>query len=314
MKYGFLNNSDKKFPPILHVENTNICNLKCIHCPQANPYELISNYKPQNMKFDLWKKIVDEVVLYKTALRLTPDGETMMPNDWCKFIDYALKKNIYLLTFNTNGFFLENDKLEVLLQPSKTKIAIEISLDALWKNSYDKIRKKSDYIRVYKNIFTLLEERKKRNLSNIKIMVSCINQPELEDNEFNLFIKYWEDIVDKVITRTYVNTKGLTPEKKSVMAKVEKRWPCLVLFTRLVISMDGKVRFCPDDWKKETVIGDVYNNSIAEIWQNEQMNKLREMHLNYCGEKAHPTCAYCTDWKAIKWGYDYTKVLNDLFE
>lgn len=312
-KYGFLKNTDREFPPIMHVETTNICNINCIHCPQADPYKLVPNYKPQQLSFDLWCKIVDEVKNYKVALRLTPDGETLLPLDWVKQVQYALDNKVYLLTFNTNGYFLEGEKLEVLLQPSSTKIAVEISLDALWRSSYEGIRVNSDYVLVYRNILNLVHQIKLRKLKNIKTMVSIVIQPELANEEYEQFLKFWEPIVDKVITRKYVDTKGLTPEKKEVMLEVSERWPCLVPFTRMVISYDGKIRFCPDDWKKETIVGDIREQAIQEIWTGKAMQELRTGHLSGNAHLAHPTCAYCTDWKAIRWGYDYTKALNDLF-
>lgn len=313
MRYGFLKENDKEFPPIVHVETTNVCNINCIHCPQADPYNLVPNYKPQYMSMDLWKKVVDETCQHKVALRLTPDGETMLPADWTKQVQYALSKNIYMFTFNTNGTLLEGEKLEALLQPSRTKIAIEISLDSLYKSSYDKIRVNSDYARVYSNVFNLIYQIRKRRLNNIKVMVSIVVQPELAENEYDHFVQFWEQIVDKVITRSYVDTKGLTPEKKDVMLDVEDRWPCVVPFTRIIVTYDGKIRFCPDDWKKETVLGDFNEQSLYEIWTGKEMEELRSRHLAGQAELAHPTCAYCTDWKAIRWGYDYIKALADLF-
>jgi radical SAM protein with 4Fe4S-binding SPASM domain len=91
----------------------------------------------------------------------------------------------------------------------------------------------------------------------------------------------------------------------------DDRWPCLVPFTRMVVTYDGSVRFCPDDWRKETVIGNIRDNSIAELWQSDTMKNLRRSHLD--GSIDHKTCLNCTDWSSIKWGYDYTVALNDLF-
>lgn len=324
MQYGFLKDRHKDFPPILHVENTNICNIKCIHCPQADPYNLLEDYQPQSMSLDVFEKIVKEVAQYNTALRMTPDGETLLPKEFKQMLKMIVKEQVYLFAFNTNGLLMEGEILELLLNPGNTMFAVEISLDALQKDSYQAIRKGSDYERVMKNIFTLLYERKKRKLENkLKIMVSAINQPELPTGEFDNFIRFWEPVVDKVIRRTYVDTKAIMPQKQAPNVKDnelnsnvspendEKRWPCLVPFTRLVVTYDGAVRFCPDDWRKETTVSSIYEKSLAEIWQSDEMNNLRQSHLENSIE--HPTCLYCTDWQAIKWGYDYIKALNDLF-
>jgi radical SAM protein with 4Fe4S-binding SPASM domain len=322
MRYGFLIKEHEIFPPIVHVENTNICNINCIHCPQSDPYKLVPGYKPQTMKLEILKKIVAEVAKHNCALRYTPDGETLLPGNFKDQLRLIFEKGIYLLALNTNGLLLEGEILKRFLQPGKTRVAIEISLDALYRDSYEKIRVNSNYNRVLKNVLTLLYERDMRGLKNqLKVMVSIINQPELKHGELEEFLKFWEPLADKVIRRTYVDTKGLMPQKdcpveknldnKIHMENSEERWPCLVPFTRLVITYDGSIRFCPDDWKKETIVGNILDKSLAEIWSFDRMKRLRESHLDRSFQ--HETCQRCTDWKAIKWGYDYTVALNDLF-
>lgn len=312
--YDFLRPADREFPPIVHVETTNVCNIKCIHCPQADPYNLVPGYHPQHMAFDIWKRVVDEVAKYGNTLRITPDGEPMLLKDWTKQIDYVVKTGIKRFTFNTNGLFMEGDKMEVLFRDDGMQVAVEFSIDALWKTSYDKIRVASDYNKLMKNIFTFRNEIDKRKKRNVKILVSCVVQPELEEDEFALFEKFWTPIADKVIKRRYINTKGLTPHKPEVEQHRDFRWPCLVLFTRMVVTWDGKIRFCPDDWEKKTTIGDINKQTLREVWTGKVMNHIRERHLMYDFQHSHKVCHSCNeDWKVIEWGNDYTKALTDLF-
>ena len=103
------------------------------------------------------------------------------------------------------------------------------------------------------------------------------------------------------------------PEKPEVIQNRDKRWPCVVLFTRLVITFDGKVRFCPDDWMKTSTIADINHNTLSEIWNGEILNSIRQKHLSGDYSKSHVACKDCTDWKVIEWGNDYSVALNDLF-
>lgn len=312
MRYGFLKPEDEIFPPIVHVETTNICNLRCIHCPHTDIHNIISNYSPQSIKMDLWKKIVDEVSQYPSALRLTPDGEPLILKDFVEQVSYAQLKGVNTFTFNTNGEFLEGDKAEILLQPSKTKISVEVSLDGFYKDTYENIRVKGDYRRILKNILNFVLERDKRKLDNVKLMVSIVQQQEVDDEEIRVFNNFWSQIADKVIIRNYVDTKGLTPKKNVDERMVDERWPCLVVFTRLVVTWDGRIRFCPDDWLKTTTLTSLDEaGSLKAIWQSTQYRELRNNHLEL--NFAHPTCNTCTDWKVIRWGADYTTALRELF-
>lgn len=312
MKYGFIRPEDEIFPPIVHVENTNVCNLRCIHCPHYDIMKIVPNYKPHSIKMTLWKQIVDEVAQYPGALRLTPDGEPLLPKDFVEQAQYAIDRGIHIFTLNSNGIYLDGDKAEVLLQSGKTKISVEISLDGFFPDTYDKIRLKSNYHRVMRNIMNFVYERDRRELANVKVLVSIVQQPEVPDSELQLFDQYWSQVVDRVIIRNYVDTKGLTPKKNVDERVVEKRWPCPVVFTRLVVTYDGTVRFCPDDWQKTTRLPSLQEaGSLKAIWQSDEFKRLRQSHLD--GTFQHATCAECTDWKVIRWGFDYYAALNKIF-
>ncbi len=311
MEYGFLRPEDEIFPAIIHVETTNICNLRCIHCPHSD-IKKIPHYKPQSISMDLWRRIVDEVRLYPSALRLTPDGEPLIVKEFVDQVAYAQDKGIHTFTLNTNGMLLEGEKAKVLLCPTQTRISVEVSLDGFYRDTYEKIRVGGDYLRVLRNIMNFISERNKRELNNVKLMVSIVQQPEVPDREAELFNRFWSQIADKVIIRNYVDTKGLTPKKMIGERKLEKRWPCSVVFTRLVITYDGGIRFCPDDWMKTTTLSTLDDaDSLKAVWQSESFEKLRRSHLK--GIFDHPTCSNCTDWKVIRWGADYTTALNSVF-
>ncbi len=319
MTYGFKRPEHADFPPIVHVENTNVCNIRCIHCPQADPFNLVPDYRPETISDSVMDQVIDEVATHRGVLRLTPDGETLLPKGIAAQLRRVFQKKVRVLAINTNGLLMEGETLDALLNPGETRLAVEVSLDALYPDSYHAIRKGSDFSRVMANIFTLLRERDARGLKDqIKLMVSIIRQPELPKGEYEQFERFWSPLADKIIHRQYVDTKELTPKKDldddarwSNPENPLDRWPCVVPFTRLVVTYDGSIRFCPDDWRKETVIGRIGDQTLAEIWRSQTMRDLRESHLNHRFE--HPTCTRCTDWKALKWDFDYLVALNDLF-
>lgn len=296
-KYTFQSKKEERFPSMVHIENTNICNLRCIHCPQSFLSKR-PGYKPQFLDYNLIKKVIDEVAANNSIFRITADGEPMLQKEFKKMVDYVYKKGIKIFAFNTNGTLMNQDIIKKLVRPSKrTKIIVEVSLDAFYKDTYDKIRVGSDYIKVMFNIFNFLRIRRERKVSNVKLVVSIIDQPEAL-GEMKNFKRFWKSVADDIVTRKYVDTKGLMPIKNQRYNKNTKRWPCLVVFKRIMIGFDGRVRFCPDDWKKESVIGDIRKNTLKEIWQNGEYKKLRQEHLTNNLAKRIP-CNYCKEWQAL---------------
>ena len=301
---------ETEFPAIVHCETTNICNLKCIHCPHNDIFSAIPDYKPSNIDLNLWEQIVDEVSINKGTLRLTPDGEPLLPA-FVEQFSYINKSQLKSFCFNTHGMFLDGENANLLLNSrADLDLSVEISLDALYRSTYEKIRLNSDYNRVINNIFSFLRRRDELQSKNISIFVSAVAQPELGMDELKNFVDFWRPIVDKVIIRNYVDTKGLTPSKGVENREVGERWPCPVPFTRLVVTYDGSVRFCPDDWQKGTIVGKLEpETTLKQIWNSSEMKEIRQSHLNK--NFNHPVCKSCTDWKTIRWGKDYVSLLQD---
>lgn len=303
--YGFKREEDKIFPPMVFAEITNVCNLRCIHCP----YSYISkqkSYKPCHMEFDIYKKIVDEVSQYKEIIfRLVCDGEPMMHPKFLEMIIYAKQKGISPICFNTNGTLLNK---EVSLEILQNNIdVVEISLDAINKSTYEYIRKGANFEEVMSNVHKFIELRNKLK-AKTKIMVSIIDQPEVK-HQLDEFITYWTSKVDRVIIRTYTTIGGLMSHDKMGINSSENRWPCPLLWTRIFINVNGFIKFCVEDWLDKTVLGDIRNDTLSDIWNSRQYQILRNNHLlGRFDEVLY--CKECIDWPARQWNYDYFYALN----
>ena len=300
LQYGFLSQSEMDFPAMVVMEITNICNSECVHCP----YKFISkqkDYKPLHMSWELYKKVAEEVSAHKGVLfRFVCDGEPLMHPRFVNMIRFAKAKGIFPVNFITNGMLL-NEELAKKVLDAGTDI-VEISLDALTKATYDKIRNGSDFDLVTSNVHRFIEMRNKKK-SRTKIFVSIIDQKEAE-GELNQFVDYWSGRVDKVLTRVYTSIGGLVDEKKLKISCDGDRWPCPQLWRRIFINVDGFAEFCVEDWNDETIIGDVNRKSIKEIWDSPEYKKVREAHLLRNFEDV-AYCNKCKDWKAREWSYDY---------
>jgi hypothetical protein len=310
--YGFVNEDDRKFPNMVHLDLINVCNMRCIHCPQANILEHVPDYRANQLDFDLFRKIIAEVARHRATLRITCDGEPFLYKHIVEAIEYIKSAGVAYATITTNGSVLTPRAVDAILKPSDTKLVVDFSLDSLYRQSYARIRRRGDYLKVYGNVFMLL--RKKKLDPNLRVVVNLIDQESLEPGEVEAFKSFWSPLADDVVIRTYLNVKGMVNASDLKMNQDQYRWPCSLLWNRIAISSYGRPRFCVADWREQAAFGDLdlRRHTISELWQSDRYDQLRRLHLEREFDKLD-ICRDCTDWFGLKWDYDYKIVMNRLF-
>jgi MoaA/NifB/PqqE/SkfB family radical SAM enzyme len=315
--YDFPSPAARAFPSMIILENTTVCNLRCIHCPQGQGYPDHPDYKAEYMAWDVYTRCIDEIAANEiTLLRYGPAGEALIHPQFVDQVRYAKDKGVAPVNLTTNGVLFDNPAIEhgkklvgktILDRILELGIdIIDISLDAATREKYETIRVKSNYHRVWSNIHRLLYLREKLK-TKTKVMLSIIDQPEAHD-EVELFKEYWTPLVDRVIVRGYLENLGLTPPKPgTVNAQLEhvKRWPCPQFWKRVTISPDGGIRFCVVDWLEKTVVGNIMTHSIKELWTSPEYDRMRGCHQTGKYAEAHSICGPCTDWKGQRWEWGF---------
>jgi organic radical activating enzyme len=311
--YGFANDQDRVFPNMVHLDLINICNFRCIHCPQHDIKKFVPDYEPNQLDYDIFTRIIDEVAEHGSTLRITCDGEPFLYKHIGKAINYIKDKGVKIATIVTNGSSLTRPIAEAILRPSDTKLVIDFSLDSLYKPTYEKIRLQGNFVEVYSNVLFMLKNKKSN--PNLRIVVNMIDQDTLVPGELEAFKQFWGPIADDVVIRTYLTVKGMVNSSTLKMDKDQYRWPCSLLWNRIAISSHGRPRFCVADWREQSVMKDfdLKKMRIQDIWQSDYYDKLRQLHLDKEFSKI-AICKNCTDWFGLKWDYDYRTVIDRLFE
>ena len=146
-----------KNPHIIGLELTNNCNLECIHC-----FRKKMNKDLGYMDVDLFKKLVDEICTYPVAfLRIVGRGEPALHPELEQIMEYLKGKQIKI-EFCTNGVLFEKFSFTEIL--SWNIDLLDISVDGIDKEPYNKIRKKGDYDKLKSNIsnFIIIERFQKK--------------------------------------------------------------------------------------------------------------------------------------------------------
>jgi len=266
------------FPLHLDIESTNNCNLKCTMCGRNWMKEKLGF-----IDFDLFKKIIDEASKYKLpSIKLNYRGEPLLHPDLPKMVKYAKDKGILEVQFNTNGLLLSEEKAEELIDAGLDRIIF--SFDGATKETYEKIRRGSDYDKVIKNIKYLVSLRNKKGLKRPLVRVQMVKMTE-NAQEVEEFIKMWTPIANKVAISTVIDF--LAKE-----CKENEHFPCPQIYQRLMICWDGEVRMCCGDWYGKFGLDNVKERSLYDIWHGEKINRVRKLHSEGKFNEV-PACASC---------------------
>ena len=81
------------------------------------------------------------------------------------------------------------------------------------------------------------------------------------------------------------------------MSSSEKRPPCAGLWTTPMVQVNGDVTTCCLDEHLVNKIGNLTQQSLAEIWNSEQMNQWRLAQIEGRFEDSGPLCTSC-NWRS----------------
>jgi len=281
----------KNFPLNIIIEPSNYCNLNCTTC--ANNKMTRSKGR---MDIRLYKKLIDEIAIENPYVRIWLDyyGEPLLQQFKLFYmIDYAKKKGLSNISFNTNGTLLNQEMTEMVLDSGLDFISIDC--DGFSKEVYEKIRVNANRDVTYANIEYFLKRRAERGLKKPIVEVKVMEMQE-NAHEIDTIIKYWRNRGAWTTTRRLISWAGMVDEISPIAQ--ENRVACGNAVGVMAITWDGKVVNCVMDVNAEYVCGDANTESIKEIWKRRNETMVRK-HIEHRFDELPEICRNCTDWMII---------------
>lgn len=282
-------------PEYLQIDVTGYCNLRCKMCPQG-----IKKIIPQKgtMAFSLYKRIIDSGVavgVFNVILTLT--GEPLLHKQLVEMIRYAKDKRFRVM-LSTNCTLLTPSISEALIKSGLDEIIL--SFDTANKDLYEDYRRGARFDEVLNNILTFLEIRKRMKsytpfpvMQNLQKFNPEKANPQIERDFWKLFGKY--DIW--IIPKYFSNWSGIMTQEKELYDEsgisLHSQYKlCLTVYQRIVVSWDGKVLSCCNDFQRRQIMGDMTYQSIVEVWNGPALVDLRKKIA--CRQyKELPLCRTC---------------------
>lgn len=244
------------------------CPLKCKKCLAFGP-DRMKDKKYAKMPNDLAFSLIDDIAVNGGGF-VQPHiyTEPFANHDLKDIITYCYKKDIEMGII-TNGILFD-DEWEYFFNDLNENITISFSLDAFTQQTYEIVRGNYKLAEIENRIEHFVNNRKSKN---IRISVSFVRD-EYNYKEADNFLEKWKYIVDAVrIGECYGNDKKLINNiQNEKHAHIKK---CFSLEEIMIIDTNGDVRVCCMDVFGDTYLGNVFHNSVLDIWNGDRISDLR---------------------------------------
>jgi radical SAM protein with 4Fe4S-binding SPASM domain len=256
-------------PVRLWVETTSICNLRCVMCPNKN----LRKEEKGFMDFALFRKIIDEARGFVFDINLIHRGEGLLHPEFPRMAEYAHEAGI-TTKFHTNATLLDETRSLALIEAGLDQISF--SFDGYDKKTYESIRVNADFEKTIGNIVRFLEIKRELGRKKPYAILELINFPEIygagDNRQKRDFLSRFKGLpLNRIEIKDIHNWAGEIGQGR----KKRRYVACTFLWQALIIFWDGSVLPCTQDFHGYLTLGNVRQESLARIWNNENMVRLR---------------------------------------
>jgi radical SAM protein with 4Fe4S-binding SPASM domain len=180
----------------------------------------------------------------------------------------------------TNGQLLTPDRSEQLIKAGLDSLTV--SVDSVVREEYRKIRIGLDYDTVMGNIREFPKVRKALGSAKPLFRINRVNIPQNSGSAKQYLgdLDGAADIVELMDAHNYAGKKGKVYEKGQLYTQ-KRRFPCNLLFQKLVLSPHGDYLKCSIDLTSTTaVLGNMRDKTMRQVLEGEY-RRIKETLLRY---------------------------------
>ena len=256
-------------PTWVELSLIDVCNRKCIFCPKSN--EDIAPDTYQMMNRTIIDKIHDQLIEieFNGTISLCGYGEPLLHKD----INYIVRKlsHVSNVEIITNGDVLNAKNLQELFLAKASKVLVSMY------DGPDQIKKFEDIAR----------------------------QANVPKEMFILRDRWYDKYNDFGVKLT--NRAGTISEGEQEKVDVTKK--CFYPTYQFLIDWNGSIFLCPQDWHRRVSVGNMMQETIADIWTGKILTRFRKNLLS--GKRCNSPCTKCNadgtllgknhakEWKSI---------------
>jgi radical SAM protein with 4Fe4S-binding SPASM domain len=233
----------------LEISLSRTCDKQCISCPHSVPnYRVFNKMEHQYMDMGIVDIIVAELreIDFSGQIDIAGLGEPVLHPDFLEIFDKLIHiNNKVRVRLVTNGYKKKFKSVKFLNEiKSLLNNRTEILFSVYNKNDMD----------FYNNICEQLSSD-----------LVCIKEIFLENYS-----------LEKSIIDFNLNNRG---GSVSSVVNLNRNDTCYYPFFMLFISPNGDYQYCPHDWQKKLIIGNIMDIGLLDMWKTK--TRQRELFLNH---------------------------------
>ncbi|NIM20743.1 MAG: radical SAM protein [Candidatus Latescibacteria bacterium] len=279
------------------VEPTNICNLRCIYCPQSDEKNHFINGRGF-MKYETYKVILDNILSDFTPrfVSLHRDGEPLLNKELDKFIEYTVLRGIHT-GVSSNCTMLDPERARRLLDAGLGFIKTDFCAD---EYLFEKLRVGGNWKATYEGMTTILEEAKESDI-RFQMNITDLSTHEVADETARTNMEKLRELFskfEKSVSISKVHFHNALDESIEIMTKDDYKKNhrtytlCHHPWVHIVVDFRGNVVPCCRDLRSEYICGNLLKTTMKEIWNNDRFIRLRRALAERKPEEIN-ICAKC---------------------
>ncbi|HUX19739.1 MAG TPA: spiro-SPASM protein, partial [Spirochaetia bacterium] len=231
--------------------------------PSYLPYEKLGVTpltKGREMTLEQYRSLTGEISALSgdAVVNLSFAGEPAAHSAVYGFVEETLRHEGLDVLLETSGIGWKDDMLESLARLPQNRMTWIVDLDASTKELYESLRGPGwDEAQAFcDRLIGLFPGR---------VHVQAVR---MQENEADLesFYRYWKERASNVIIQKYDWYSGYLPQRKVTDLSPLRRLPCWHLKRDMIILVDGTVAMCREDLERKHILGNVFNEPLADVW------------------------------------------------
>ncbi len=276
-------------PPILTIEPTNLCNLRCPLCVTGNGSMARENGR---MDFPTYKRLIDDLADRAIYIVLFHQGEPYINRQFNEFVAYAKQRGLYVTT-SSNAHYFDPKTAEATVASGLDTIII--SVDGATQESYSHYRVGGSLQKVLEGTRNLVAAKKRLRSKTPYVYMQFIVMKHNE-HELAAMEKLAAELgVDRLLKKTvqvetFAEAQEWLPSaerfrrynltEENFIVKNGGKGACPRPWLTTLVNWDGSVVPCCFDKNGHHTTGDTRTASFMSIWKSTKYSDFRRTLLN----------------------------------